>query len=75
MRMTINAIKNILDFAEGGAIQTLVVSGERLSFFKEKSHGAREYSLNEEDGILQISDQCGTLFANVENINAIQITL
>ncbi len=73
--MTTAVIKNILDFAEGGAIQSIVVSGERLSFFKEKSQGAREYGLNEEAGILQINDQHGMLFVAVENINAIQMAL
>ena len=73
--MTIAAIKNIIDFAEGGAIQSIVVSGERISFSDGKSQGTCEYSLNEEDGVLQINDQRGTLFAAVENINAIQMTL
>jgi len=73
--MTINAIKNILDFAEGGPIQTLVVSGERFTFSEGKSQGTCDYSLNEDDGVLQIIDQHGTLFAAVENINAIRMAL
>lgn len=73
--MTTKVIKNTLSFAEGGAILSLVVSGERLSFFNGKNQGTCEYSLNEEDGVLQINDQHGTLFVAVENINAIQIAL
>lgn len=73
--MTTTAIKNIIDFAEGGAILSLVLSGERFSFFNGKNQGTCKYTLNEEDGVLQINDQHGVLFAAVENINAIQMAL
>ena len=73
--MTIKAIKNIINFSEGGAIQSIVVSGVQILFSDRKGQSTRKYSLNEEDGVLQINDQHGTLFAAVENINAIQMVL
>ena len=73
--MTVDAVKNILDFAEGGAIRSLIISGEQVWFSDGKNQGTCEYSLNYNDSILQIRDQDNTVFVDVENINAIQMAL
>ena len=73
--MTISSIKNILEFAEGAAIKSVVVSGTRLSFATKEHDGTCEYNLNTKDKTLQVIDKGGTYFFETENISAIQIEM
>jgi hypothetical protein len=71
--MTIETIKNILGFAEGGAIKSVVVGGTYLTFVTNTNEGAYEYSINTKDKTLQVVDKYGTHFLEIKDISAIQM--
>lgn len=73
--MTIETIKNILDFAEGGAIKSAVVGGTRLTFVTKTNEGTCDYTLNTKDKTLQVIDKSGTYFLATNDISAIQMEL
>ena len=73
--MTIEKIKNILEFAEGGAIKSVVVGGTHLTFVTKTNEGTCEYNLNTKDKILQVIDKSGTYFLEIKDISAIQMEL
>lgn len=83
--MQIKVLKSILSFAEKGPIASVVVAGERIDFEttirdknskeRETISGSSDYDVNEQDGILQVMDDKGHYFLDIENISAIQMIL
>lgn len=73
--MKISSIENIIEFAEGAAIKSVVVGGTHLTFATKEHDGTREYNLNTKDKTLQVFDKSGTYFLDTENISAIQMEL
>ena len=73
--MTIETIKNILGFAEGGAIKSVVVGGTRLMFVTKTNEGTCDYTLNTKDKTLQVIDKSGTYFLEIKEISEIQMEL
>lgn len=83
--MQIKVLKSILSFAEKAPIASVVVAGERIDFEttirnkstkeRETISGCSDYDVNEQDGILQVMDDRGHYFLDIENISAIQMVL
>ena len=83
--MQIKVLKSILSFAEKGPIASVVVAGERIDFEttirdknskeRETISGSSDYDVNEQDGILQVMDDKGHYFLDIESISAIQMIL
>ena len=83
--MQIKVLKSILSFAEKGPIASVVVAGERIDFEttirdknskeRETISGSSDYDVNEQDGILQVMDDKGHYFLDIESISAIQMEL
>ena len=73
--MSIETIKNIFGFAEGGTIKSVVVGGTRLAFVTKTNEGSREYYVNTKDKMLQVIDKNGTYFLDIKDISAIQMEL
>lgn len=73
--MTIETIKSILCFAEGGALKSVVVGGTRLTFVTKTNEGTCEYHVNTKDKTLQVMDNSGTYFLEIKEISAIQMDL
>ena len=83
--MQIKVLKSILSFAEKAPIASVVVAGERIDFEttirnkstkeRETISGCSDYDVNEQDGILQVMDDNGHHFLDIQSINAIQMNL
>ena len=83
--MQIKVLKSILSFAEKAPIASVVVAGERIDFEttirnkstkeRETISGCSDYDVNEQDGILQVMDDNGHYFLDIESISAIQMIL
>lgn len=83
--MQAKVLKSIFSFAEKAPIASVVVAGERIDFEttirnkstkeRETINGCSDYDVNEQDGILQVMDDKGHYFLDIESISAIQMIL